>query len=267
MKEFDQLAKITQKLRGKNGCPWDKVQTHKSLKPFVIEEAYETNEAIDKKNAQLLKGELGDLLLQVMLHAQIAKENKEFTIKDVINSISEKMIRRHPHVFKNKQSLAMARLHKIDSKINNVWQNWEEIKKTEKDSGKSILDSIPKALPALYKAEKSQKKAARVGFDWDSVAGAWDKVHEELEEINELLRKKKKNKMRLDEEIGDLLFSVVNVARKLDIDAEESLQNATKKFSRRFRFIEDQAKKMKKQLKDMSLAQMDTIWNEAKKKV
>ncbi|MEK7376310.1 MAG: MazG family protein, partial [Candidatus Margulisiibacteriota bacterium] len=173
---------------------------------------------------------------------------------DVARSIKEKMVRRHPHVFGKKKV----------SGIKEIWSNWEEIKKDEAVY-RSILDSIPKAMPALYRAEKSQKKAARAGFDWDKVAGAWDKVEEELEEIKALLRNKKSSKNRLEEEIGDLLFAVVNVARKTNISAENALQLATKKFSKRFLHIEEHAKKHGKRLKDMTLEQMDGIWNEAKK--
>lgn len=255
MKEFDQLRDVVARLRGKNGCPWDKKQTHKTLKPYLVEEAYESLDAIDKGDPKKLKDELGDLLLQIMLHSQIAGEKGSFNIKDVARSIKDKMVRRHPHVFGKKKI----------SGINEIWSNWEEIKKDEADY-RSILDSIPKALPALYRAEKSQKKAARVGFDWDNVAGAWDKVEEELKEIKELLRPGRTNKKRLEEEIGDLLFSVVNVARKTNISAENALHMATKKFSKRFFHIEDHAKKQSTKLKDMTLKQMDRIWNEAKKK-
>jgi len=254
MKEFDELRDVVARLRGKNGCPWDKKQTHKTLKPYMVEEAYEALDAIDKGDPKKLRDELGDLLLQIMLHSQIAGEKGSFNIKDVARSIKDKMVRRHPHVFGKKKVLG----------IKEIWSNWEEIKKDEAVY-RSILDSIPKALPALYRAEKSQKKAARVGFDWDSVAGAWYKVEEELKEIKELLRSRASTKKRLEEEIGDLLFAVVNVARKTDISAENALHLATKKFSKRFLHIEEHAKKQSKKLKDMTLKQMDRLWNEAKK--
>ena len=255
MKEFDQLRDVVARLRGKNGCPWDKKQTHKTLKPYMVEEAYEALDAIDKGDPKKLRDELGDLLLQIMLHSQIAGEKGSFNIKDVARSIKDKMVRRHPHVFGKKKVLG----------IKEIWSNWEEIKKDEADY-RSILDSIPKALPALYRAEKSQKKASRVGFDWDNVAGAWDKVEEELKEIKALLRSKGSTKKRLEEEIGDLLFSVVNVTRKTNISAENALHMATKKFSKRFLHIEQHAKKHSKKLNDMTLKQMDRLWNEAKKK-
>ena len=255
MKEFDELRDVVARLRGKNGCPWDKKQTHKTLKPYMVEEAYEALDAIDKGDPKKLRDELGDLLLQIMLHSQIAGEKGSFNIKDVARSIKDKMVRRHPHVFGKKKVLG----------IKEIWSNWEEIKKDEADY-RSILDSIPKALPALYRAEKSQKKASRVGFDWDNVAGAWDKVEEELKEIKALLRSKGSTKKRLEEEIGDLLFSVVNVTRKTNISAENALHMATKKFSKRFLHIEQHAKKHSKKLNDMTLKQMDRLWNEAKKK-
>ncbi|MCX5749652.1 MAG: nucleoside triphosphate pyrophosphohydrolase [Candidatus Saganbacteria bacterium] len=257
MKRFKDLIKIIDKLRGKNGCPWDKKQTHRSLKPYVIEEAYEMLQAIDKKDDKKLCDELGDLLLQVILHSRIAKERKAFSVEDVIKGINEKMTRRHPHVFAKRKV----------SGVDEVWKNWEEIKSDEAEY-RSILDSIPKALPALYRAEKAQKKAARVGFDWDEIAGAWDKVREEMGEIKELLRKDSKTKAlksRLAEEIGDLLFAVVNVSRKTGINAEEALHDAVVKFSGRFRFIERHAKKSRIKLSKMNLDEMESLWKKAKK--
>lgn len=254
MKEFDSLVKVIKKLRGKRGCPWDRKQTHKSLKPYLIEEAYEALHAIEKKDNEKLKGELGDVLLQVVLHAQIASENGKFGIKDVVNSIKEKMVRRHPHVFAGK---------KIKG-VEQVWSNWEEIKSRE-SSARSILDSIPKAMPALYRADKTQKKAARVGFDWDNVAGAWDKVFEELEEIREVIGSKPLKKKRLSEEMGDLLFSIVNVARKMGLNSEETLHNSVEKFSKRFFRIEKHCRKKGISLSGLSLDEMERLWEEAKK--
>lgn len=255
MKEFDELVSAIKRLRSKKGCPWDRGQTHKTLKPYIVEEAYELLSAIDGKDSRKIKDELGDVLLQVILHSQIGSESKKFNIKDVIKSISEKMKRRHPHVFSGKKA----------SGVDDVWKKWEEIKRGE-GNARSILDSVPKAMPALYRADKVQKKAARVGFDWDNVAGAWDKIFEEIKEIEGILGKKNgKNKIKeLSEEIGDLIFSVVNVSRKLGINAEEALQGATAKFSKRFLFIEKYAKKHKKKLDEMSLTQMDRLWRAAK---
>lgn len=255
MREFDDLVDVIKKLRGKNGCPWDKKQTHRSLKPYMIEEAYETVHAIDGKDDNKLKDELGDVLLQVVLHSQIAKEKGRFSIDDVVRAITEKMVRRHPHVFSKKKRRS----------VSQVWKNWEEIKSAEGRSN-SILDSIPNAMPALYRADKAQKKAARVGFDWDSVAGAWEKVFEELEEVKELLTGPRINKNRVSEEMGDLLFSIVNVARKLDLNSEELLQSATDKFSKRFRYIEAYCRKKKLKISSLSLEKMEQLWREAKSK-
>jgi len=265
-KKFEELVKIVAKLRLPKGCPWDKIQTHETLKPYMVEEVYEALEAIDSNEPSKLKEELGDMLLHIVMHANMGREEKKFDIGDVIDAISAKMIARHPHVFGAQKAKSVAE----------VWQRWEEQKQKEVaqkgEKHKSILESIPHALPALYRADKVQRRAARVGFDWDSVAGAWDKVHEEEEEIREILGKSKVKNQRskaegkLKEEIGDLLFSVVNVARKLDIDAEEALQMSVSKFMRRFREIEAVAKKKNIGLANMSLKEMDRIWLETKKK-
>lgn len=255
-KKFKQLLKVIEKLRSPKGCPWDKKQTHKSLKPYLIEEAYEVLAAIDKKDSELLKEELGDLLLQVVLHAQIAKEKKEFTMKDIVDVLKAKMVRRHPHVFK-----------KLKVKnVNQVLVNWEKIKKSEgKNKNKSILEGIPEILPSLYRAEKVQKKAARVGFDWEEVDGAWGKVKEEIKEFHEAYNNKRRNKKHLEEELGDVLFSLVNVARKLNIHAEESLKKTIDKFVKRFNYIERVVENEKKDLLDYSLEELDGLWEESKK--
>ncbi len=251
---------IVKTLRKK--CPWDRVQTFESLKPYLVEEVYEAIQAIDDKNYKKLSEELGDMLLHVIMLANMARG---FSINDVIGTISKKMIRRHPHVF-----------GKIKAKTaEEVLGRWERIKQKEvKGKGekvKGILESIPQSLPALYRAEKVQKRAARVGFDWDRVAGAWEKVHEELDEVHELLKTKdrlvssevgkrpKTRDLRIKEEIGDLLFAIVNVARKLSIDAEEALQQGNTKFMRRFAKIE---KKLRQ--KKMTLAEMDALWDKIK---
>ena len=241
--------KIVRTLREK--CPWDRVQTFESLKPYLVEEIYEAIQAIDDKNFKKLSEELGDMLLHVVMLANMGREKSRFSVEDVIDSIKRKMIKRHPHVF-----------GKIKAKTaEEVVGRWERIKKARRHKG--ILESIPQSLPALYRADKVQKRAARFGFDWDRVAGAWEKVHEELDEIHELLkvetRKSKVVSRRIKEEIGDLLFAVVNVARKLNLDAEEALQQANTKFMRRFGKIE---KKLQK--KKMTLAQMDALWNKIK---
>jgi len=278
-KRFDELIRIVKKLRAPKGCPWDRVQTHATLKPYMVEEVYEALEAIDSKDHKKLAEELGDMLLHIVMQAEMGREEKKFTIEDVIDSISAKMIRRHPHVFGKK---------KVRS-VEEVWQRWEEIKakealrlrsgqvKGESDKVKGILESVPNALPALYRADKVQRRAARVGFDCNSVAGAWKKVYEEEKEIHTLLRKSKiqiskskgisKSKsQKIKEELGDLLFAVVNVSRKLEIDAEEALQNATSKFMRRFKEIELHAKKKGSHISKMTLPEMDAVWKMIKKK-
>ncbi|MFC1568270.1 nucleoside triphosphate pyrophosphohydrolase [Candidatus Margulisiibacteriota bacterium] len=252
MKEFDQFVEIVKTLRSK--CPWDRVQTIETLKPYLVEEVYEAIQAIDDKNHQKLAEELGDMLLHVVMLSGMAQEKKRFSIKDVIKTISRKMVRRHPHVFAKGEARTKEE----------VWLKWEKIKQAEvRAKGrrhKGILESIPRSLPALYRAEKVQRRAARVGFDWDHVAGAWDKVHEELDEVKSEINSKSKIKnSKLKEEIGDLLFAVVNVARKLDIDAEDALQLASTKFMKRFGRIE--AALLKKKL---TLKQMDALWDKAK---
>lgn len=261
--KFNELVRIVRKLRAPKGCPWDRVQTHATLKPYMVEEVYEALEAIDSKDNKKLAEELGDMLLHIVMQAEMGREEGKFDLDDVISSISAKMIRRHPHVFSNK---------KVRS-VEEVWKKWEEIKakevKGKSDKVKGILESVPNALPALYRADKVQRRAARVGFDWDSVAGAWDKVHEEERELKHLLGKRGKvngkKVQKVKEELGDLLFAVVNVSRKLDIDAEEALQNATSKFMRRFKEIELHANKKGSHISKMTLPEMDKVWNQIKR--
>ncbi|MDD5593256.1 MAG: nucleoside triphosphate pyrophosphohydrolase [Candidatus Margulisbacteria bacterium] len=255
-KRFEEFVDIVRKLRRE--CPWDREQTIESLKPYLVEEVYEAIEAINDKEYGRLAEELGDMLLHIVMLSVFAEEKKRFEIKDVINSIAAKMVRRHPHVF----ARGKARTKEA------VWLKWEKIKGEEKKAAggkhKGMLSSIPQSLPALYRADKVQRRAARVGFDWDEVAGAWEKVHEELDEVHELLGKKAESRKqnterRLKEEIGDLLFSIVNVARKLDIDSEDALQLANAKFMRRFSKIEEKLEKKK-----LTIAEMDTLWNKIK---
>jgi MazG family protein len=254
-KKFEDFVEIVARLRRE--CPWDREQTMETLKPYLVEEVYEALQAIDDKDYRKLTEELGDMLLHVVMLSVFAEQAKKFEIDDVIDSISAKMVRRHPHVFGKA---------KVKGK-EEVWMRWEKIKGQEArikgQRHKGILESIPQSLPALYRADKVQRRAARVGFDWDVVAGAWDKVHEELDEIHALLpkvsSKQKAVSRKIKEELGDLLFAVVNVARKLNLDAEEALQNANTKFMRRFAQIE---KKLQK--KRMTLAQMDALWEKVK---
>lgn len=255
---IERLAEIIALLR--HECPWDKVQTHETLRKGMIEEAYEVVEAINNKDMANLREELGDVLLQVVFHADLAKEEREFDLKDIINEECEKMIRRHPHVFLQETQ------NNSTKSIDKVLEKWENIKVEEKHekSCASRLERVPKALPVLVRAFKVQKKAADVGFDWDDVSGAFDKVAEEYAEFMEQYAEAASSKQRLEEEMGDLLFSCVNVARFLDIDPESALNYTSDKFTRRFRYIEERANADGRRLEDMSLEEMDKLWEEAK---
>jgi len=248
---FDELVQVMEKLRSKDGCPWDREQSHESLKPYIIEETYEVLDAIDRKDDRELQEELGDLLLQIVFHAQIASEQSRFTMDDVAASIIEKLKRRHPHVFGN--------VEVKDSR--EVLRNWEEIKKQEgKDS---VLDGVPDVLPALLKAQRIQEKVRRVGFDWEDFGGAFAKVHEEIDELDRAV--KEGDQAGIEDEFGDILFSLVNVARFLDINAEESLRQTTRKVSRRFQYIEKRiAEKGERPIEEYSLEELDALWDEAK---
>ena len=252
MYTFYDLVDIIARLRGEGGCPWDAEQTHESIKKNLIEEAYEATEAIDSGKGEVMADELGDLLLQIVFHAQICKEDGEFTVDDVTNAVSEKMIRRHPHVFS-------------DTSVKNseeVLVNWEKIKKQEKGqktATESML-SVSKYLPALMRAGKVQEKAAKVGFDWEKAEDALCKVREETEELSLALREKS----TIEEEIGDLLFAAVNTARLAGVDAEEALSAATSKFIKRFTFVEEKAHKQGKKLDTMTINEMDALWNMSK---
>ena len=248
---FDELVGVMARLRRKDGCPWDREQSHESLKPYIIEETYEVLDAIDRKDNDELREELGDLLLQIVFHAQIAAEQSRFTMDDVAAAIVEKLKRRHPHVFGN--------VEVEDSR--EVLRNWEEIKKEEgKDS---VLEGVPDGLPALLKAQRVQEKVRRVGFDWESIGGTFDKVREEIGELEKAV--KDGDQAGIEDEFGDILFSLVNVARFLDINAEESLRQTTKKFSHRFRYIENRVEeKGERPIEEYSLEELDALWNEAK---
>ncbi len=252
---FKSLVEVIATLRGENGCPWDREQTHTSLKSTLIEETYETVEAIDSAEPDKLKEELGDLLLNIMLQAQIAAENRDFDIYDVIDTLTEKLIRRHPHVFGD-----------VDvENSDDVVKNWEAIKKEEvgNEDRESILDGIPIALPALLRGQKIQKRAARVGFDWNDIQDVISKVDEELAEVKESL--KKNNQAEIEMEIGDLLFAVVNLCRFVELQAEETLRKSNRKFIQRFKRMEKILEKQGKDISEQSLTTLDEIWEEVKK--
>ena len=255
---IDRLYEIVKVLRVQ--CPWDRVQTHESLRPGMLEEAYETVDAIDNQDMVNLREELGDVLLQVVFHSILGEEASNFDLKDVINEECEKMIRRHPHVFLQENA------NNTPKSIDKVLEKWENIKEKERGEEKtaSRLAKVPRALPALTRAYKVQKKAAEVGFDWDDVSEAFDKVREETSELTECCMAESADRKVLEEELGDLLFSVVNVSRFLGIDPEASLDYTINKFIRRFTHIEDSALACGRALEDMSLSEMDELWNEAK---
>ena len=252
MTAFAQLCDIVAKLRAPGGCPWDREQTHESLLAAVIEEAYEVTEAARAKNDAHFCEELGDLLLLVVMHAEIASEAGRFNIDEIIRDISNKLIRRHPHVFGTSDAR--------DSGA--VLKQWEAIKREEKKADSHYLASLPRALPALMRAQKAQSKAARVNFDWTEVRDVVAKVEEELREMKEAIAAR--NRARIEDEIGDMLFAVVNLARKCKIDAESALQGGTDKFVTRFNQLEDQVKARGKELGDVGLLEMDEIWNRIK---
>jgi tetrapyrrole methylase family protein / MazG family protein len=259
--DITKLVTLVKQLRGENGCPWDKEQTRETLKPMLIEEAYEVLDALDANDPNELKEELGDLIFQVVFHAQIAQERGEFDLADVINRSHEKMVRRHPHIFGD-----------ADLKTSeDVLKNWEDIKAAEKgipsssnpDSQKSLLDGVPSKLPALHRAYQLTAKASRVGFDWTRLEEVLSKIREEASELTEAHSRQESGSVT--DEVGDLLFAAVNVARFLGIDPETALRRSNEKFFRRFRYIESAIKLQGRELRNTSLQEMDALWEEAKK--
>ena len=251
LEAFDRLLEIMDELRVK--CPWDQKQTIETLRSLTIEETYELADAIIKNDMNELRKELGDLLLHIVFYAKIGSEKNEFDITDVINGINEKLIHRHPHVFG-------------DVKVTDhreVEENWEEIKMKEKDRDNSVLSGVPESLPALVKANRIQQKVRGVGFDWDERNQIWDKVKEELNELQHEVETEDPEKT--EAEFGDLLFSLINAARLYDIDPETALERTNKKFIKRFNYLEEQTLKKGVSLKDMNLDEMNVIWEAAKK--
>ena len=250
---WDDLIEIMARLR--MGCPWDREQTHRTLVPYLIEETYEVVEAIESGDTDALSEELGDLLLQIVFHAQLGSEVGRFTIADVVDALSNKMVRRHPHVFGD------AVIEDVDSQ----WRNWEKLKAQEKTGQKraSRLDGIPKHLGALQRGQRMQEKASRVGFDWPNVAGVLDKLVEELHELAEA-RREKQDDPHVREELGDVFFTLVNLSRSLGIDAETAVREANEKFYRRFAFMEQRVAADGKALSDLSLDELEELWQLAK---
>ena len=246
---FERLVRIISELRV--GCPWDRKQTIESLRYLTIEETYELSDAIIDNDLEEVKKELGDLIMHVVFYAQIGSEKKVFTITDVLNSVSDKLVRRHPHIYG-------------DVKVENeedVKRNWEQIKLAE--GKKSVLEGVPKSLPAMVKANRIQEKARGVGFDWDEQHQVWEKVQEELHELQHEVEQKASAE-KIEEEFGDVLFSMINYARFIGVNPEDALERTNKKFIHRFQYLEEKANASEKKLADMSLEEMEAIWQEAK---
>lgn len=250
---FEELVQLMTRLRSANGCPWDREQTLQSLKPFIVEESYEVIDAIDRDDRQALAEELGDFLLQAVFVAEIAREEGSFDIYDAVTLLHDKLVRRHPHVFG-------------DVKANDAEQvlvNWEKLKNEErKAENKSVLAGVPQSLPALLKASRLTEKAARVGFDWRRAEDVFEKIDEEVGELREAVAGG--TAANIHDEIGDLLFTIANIARKLDVNAEEALQSANRKFMRRFTVMETKVRESGRNLDQLTLEQMDALWDEAK---
>jgi len=251
---FNDLIKLMSKLRSEYGCPWDRAQTHKSLLPYLIEESYEALDTIEARDDPRLKEELGDLLLQIIFHAQIAKERKKFDIYEVIDNLCKKLIERHPHVFRDKKKLPPEE----------VLKNWEHIKlTTSKAKNKSVLSGLPRHLPALLKAYRVQEKVARFHFDWEKTDEIFLKMEEEIKELKKARKKGKKE--NIEEELGDILFSWVNLCRHLKINPEFALRKTIDKFVKRFHYIETRLKEKKISLHEAGLPLLDSLWEEAKR--
>jgi|TARA_Y100000385_G_scaffold65373_1_gene64757 XTP/dITP diphosphohydrolase len=248
LKAFDRLLSIMDELREK--CPWDQKQTMESLRPLTIEETYELGDAILEADSNDIKGELGDLLLHIVFYAKIGSETKDFDISDVIHGICDKLIHRHPHIYGNVKVTNEA----------DVKQNWENLKLKEGKS--SVLEGVPNSLPALVKASRIQEKVAGVGFDWKHSDQVWEKVEEEIGELKEAVKNEQQD--AVEDEFGDVLFSMINYARFLNINPENALERTNKKFIKRFQYLENKAKGLQKKLSDMTLAEMDIYWEEAK---
>jgi MazG family protein len=264
---FEKLVAVQARLRAPNGCPWDREQTHTSLRTYLIEEAYEVLEALESGNDEKFAEEMGDLLLQIVFHSQIAREQGRFTVTEVIREIHDKMIRRHPHVFGKVRAKDSAE----------VLKNWEQIKAKERRSSfkksdwktgesekreVSLLDGVSHALPATLEGFQLTRKASRIGFDWGDAGGVFDKLREETEELKEALREQ--DPLKMEEELGDLLFAAVNLSRFLTLDPEIALKKANAKFSQRFRVMERLARKSGREFKDVPRAEMETLWEAAK---
>jgi tetrapyrrole methylase family protein/MazG family protein len=252
LRNFKTLVEIIARLRAPDGCPWDRQQTHQTLRANLLSECYEVLEAIEKDDSAELCEELGDLLLQIVLHAQIARDNEEFEVADVIESIATKIIHRHPHVFGSGQAAT----------AEEVMHNWEALKREERPEGTSVLEGVPKDMPALAYAYEISRRAVRVGFEWEDIEGVIDKLIEEVKEVKAAGSQEEKAR-----EIGDLLFTMVNYARWLGIDAESALREANRKFYKRFTYMEKLCRERGLSLDKLSFTELDNLWEEAKREV
>jgi tetrapyrrole methylase family protein / MazG family protein len=266
-KLFEQLVTLQKRLRASDGCPWDQEQTHQSLRPFLIEEAYEVLDALDGNDAGKIAEELGDLLLQIVFHAELAREAGKFDIGDVIRAVHAKMVRRHPHVF--------GKVKARDSAA--VLKNWEQLKAEERDKtggaetnekSRSILSGVPRGLPALLEGYQLTRRASNIGFDWENAEGIFDKIDEEVHEVREALGNAPaahgRSQLEVEAEIGDLLFSVVNLARFNSVDPERALKRSNDKFFKRFRWMERETVENGRRLADVPRGEMEELWNESK---
>ncbi|HXH39513.1 MAG TPA: nucleoside triphosphate pyrophosphohydrolase [Thermoanaerobaculia bacterium] len=252
-RSFDELVQLMQTLRGPDGCPWDRKQTLPSLKPFVIEESYEVVDAIDRNDRAALAEELGDFLLQAVFIAELTREEGSFDIYDSITAIHDKLVRRHPHVFGDV----------VASDAEAVLVNWEKLKNEErKAESKGVLSGVPQSLPALLRAGRLTEKAARVGFDWRRTEDVFHKLDEEIAELHEAIASGDESKVH--DEVGDLLFTIANIARKLNVNAEEALQSTNRKFTRRFESMESRVRESGRNVDDLTLEEMDALWDQAK---
>lgn len=254
-RSFEELVSIMHRLRAPGGCPWDREQTWASLKPFIIEEAYEVVDAIDHDDRAALVEEIGDLLLQTVFLAELGSEEGSFDIYDAVTAIHDKLVRRHPHVFGDVKA----------ETAEQVLTNWEQLKKAERRDKKQggVLSGVPQSLPGLLKASRLTEKAARVGFDWENVDDIFKKIDEEVSELHEAVAAN--DKKHMEEEVGDLLFTLANIARRLDINPEEAIQGTNRKFQQRFEFVEERLHAENRSFEATSLEQLDALWNEAKK--
>ena len=249
-KKFQALCEVIERLRGPEGCPWDKVQTLESVRTYVLEEAYEVVEAIDEKDMAKVKEELGDLLIQVIFLAQLCMDKGGFGIREVCEAATKKLVSRHPHVFGDRKA----------RDAQEVLKRWEEYKRQE---GRGLLDGVPKSLPALLMALRVSEKASRVGFDWPDVEGVWAKVMEEIGELKEAMDRK--DNQLIEAELGDVLFAIANIARKVGVDPETALRLMLLRFKKRFKYLEEEARRLGKDLSDMPLETLDSLWEEAKR--